>query len=337
MEDGGQVASKRRRQGDSVAEKLDVVDDEYFRSYDDLSIHALMLGDAPRVGAYLAAIRTLRGRIEGRVVLDVGAGSGVLSLLMARHGAAARVYAAEAAPGMAALARELVSRNNLDEVVKVLEGRVEDLKLPEQVDVIVSEWMGFYLVHESMLESVLVSRDRWLKPGGLMMPSSARIWAAPVDAESLRQEIETYGCLHGLDLAPVGEAELARRCREPQVELVEPARLLASPVLAADLGDLGVLKSGATREFVADVAFVVLRAGRAAGVALWFDTGFGAAGGAKDVVLCTSPGAPPTHWKQTVVYLGVFAPVEAGDELSARLTFRQSAENPRQYDISVET
>ena len=48
------------------------------------------------------------------------------------------------------------------------------------VDIIVSEWMGFYLLHESMLPSVLCARDRWLKAGGLMLPSQATIYAAPL-------------------------------------------------------------------------------------------------------------------------------------------------------------
>lgn len=334
-------------------------DEAYFEAYDELAVHSVMVSDSSRVGAYAAAIVRHRTLLEGRVVLDVGAGSGILSLLAAKHGGAARVYAVEAAPGMARLARALAERNGLSGIVRVLEGRAEEVELPEKVDVLISEWMGFYLVHESMLESVLVARDRWLKPGGLMLPSSARIWvpndkvnrhaapflgllreAAPVEAEPLRLELEAYSCLHGLDVSPMGVAELARRCREPQIEVVEPGRLLAEPVVAVDLVNLGELPVGSTRELVAEFNFVALRTGRAAAVALWFDVGFGPPGGisrnSPKVTLSTAPGAPPTHWKQTVVYLGVFAPVEAGGMLSAQLTLRQSAENPRQYDITVE-
>lgn len=55
---------------------------------------------------------------------------------------------------------------------------------------IISEWMGFYLLHESMLESVIMARDRFLRPQGLMLPGSGRIWAALVEAEELRKEME---------------------------------------------------------------------------------------------------------------------------------------------------
>jgi hypothetical protein len=53
-----------------------------------------------------------------------------------------------------------VQHNGLGDTVEVLEGLMEDIVLPDKVDVIVSEWMGFYLLHESMLASVLVARDR---------------------------------------------------------------------------------------------------------------------------------------------------------------------------------
>lgn len=58
---------------------------------------------------------------------------------------------------------------------------MEDLTLPNdlKVDVIISEWMGFYLLHEGMLDSVIMARDKFLKEGGLMFPESATIYSAP--------------------------------------------------------------------------------------------------------------------------------------------------------------
>ena len=47
-----------------------------------------------------------------------------------------------------------------------------------QVDIIISEWMGYFLLRESMLDSVLVARDRFLKPGGALYPSHARLYIA---------------------------------------------------------------------------------------------------------------------------------------------------------------
>lgn len=47
-----------------------------------------------------------------------------------------------------------------------------------QVDILVSEWMGYALLFESMLDSLLAARDRWLKPGGAVLPDRASIHAA---------------------------------------------------------------------------------------------------------------------------------------------------------------
>jgi len=65
---------------------------------------------------------------------------------------------------------------------------VEEMELPERVDIIVSEPIGFLLVHERMLETYLVARDRWLKPGGLMLPTVGDIAFAPFTDEALYNE-----------------------------------------------------------------------------------------------------------------------------------------------------
>lgn len=332
-----EVASVAKRPRTDDAEGNGEVAEDYFESYDDLSVHLLMLHDRPRVDAYAAAISAMRSSLEGKVVLDVGAGSGVLSLLAAKLGGAKRVYAVEAAAGMAIVAKAMAAKNGLDGVVQVLEGRMEDVELPEKVDAIVSEWMGFYLVHESMLGSVLAARDRHLRPGGLLLPDSARITAALVDAEDFRREVEGLSDIHGLDFSALREAALAKRCSEPQVETLEPGRLLAAPVLVADFPDLRQLDASTLVEIAAEATFTARRSGHAAGIAFWFDVGFGPLSDAKGVVLDTSPDRPPTHWKQTVVYLGAFVPVEEGDVLPVRLLLTQSEGNTRQYNISVET
>ena len=85
----------------------------------------------------------------------------MLSLFAAQAGAR-RVYAVEAS-GFYELAEQNARRNGFEAVIRVVHGRVEDVTLPEQADVIVSEWMGFYLLHESMLDSVIAGRDRWVR------------------------------------------------------------------------------------------------------------------------------------------------------------------------------
>lgn len=139
-------------------------DDEYFSSYGPLKLHREMLGDIARTSSYQRAVQSCASYIEGKVVLDVGCGTGILSMFCAREGRARKVYGVEASDA-SERAEEVVRSNKLDDRVVLINGKVEDIDLPEQVDLIISEWMGTLLLFELMLESVLRARDRFLKPG----------------------------------------------------------------------------------------------------------------------------------------------------------------------------
>jgi type I protein arginine methyltransferase len=65
-------------------------------------------------------------------------------------------------------AKKIVQSNHLDDVVTLIQGKVEEVVLPvEKVDIIISEWMGYFLLYESMLDTVIYARDKWLKPQGI--------------------------------------------------------------------------------------------------------------------------------------------------------------------------
>lgn len=106
--------------------------------------------------AYRTAILGNESCFKGKTVLDVGTGSGVLAIWAGMAGAR-KVYAIEAT-SMAQHARRLVAANGLQDVVVVLEGYMEKIELPEKVDIIISEWMGYFLLREAMFDSVLAAR-----------------------------------------------------------------------------------------------------------------------------------------------------------------------------------
>jgi len=113
----------------------------YFHYYGQLLHQQNMLQDFVRTGTYYAAVMENRSDFEGRVVVDVGAGSGILSLFAAQAGAR-HVYAVEASE-MAEHAQRLISGNpSLGQRITVIKGKVEEVELPEKADILISEPMG---------------------------------------------------------------------------------------------------------------------------------------------------------------------------------------------------
>jgi 2-polyprenyl-3-methyl-5-hydroxy-6-metoxy-1,4-benzoquinol methylase len=162
--------------------------DGYFGSYAEAEIHESMLKDTVRTEAYRDFIYENKNYFKGKVVLDVGCGTGILSMFAAKAGAKA-VYAIDAST-IIKKARMICKENGLDHIITFIQGKVEEVDLPvDSVDIIISEWMGYFLLYESMLDSVLVARDRWLKPDGIMAPSGSTILLAAMDDE------EWYPCL----------------------------------------------------------------------------------------------------------------------------------------------
>nr|CAD7427089.1 unnamed protein product [Timema monikensis] len=153
--------------------------------YGYLSQQQNMLQDYVRTSTYQKAILSNLTDFTDKVVLDVGAGSGILSFFAVQAGAK-KVYAVEAST-MAQHAEFLVRENNLSDKIIVIAGKIEEITLPEQVDVIISEPMGYMLYNERMLESYLHSK-KWLKPNGRMFPSQGDLHIAPFTDDTLYME-----------------------------------------------------------------------------------------------------------------------------------------------------
>jgi len=170
-------------------------------------IHAIMINDKVRTSTYAHFILTNPALFNDAVVLDVGCGTGILSLFAARSGAK-RVIAVDASD-IAEKAERIVEANGFQDIITVIRGKVEEITLPDdiqQVDIIVSEWMGYALLYESMLDSVLHARDRFLRPNGVMAPSQCRIMLGLCDASEIFKDrigfwSDVYGECHCQDVS----------------------------------------------------------------------------------------------------------------------------------------
>src|SRR3978361_992572 len=90
-------------------------------------------------------------------------------------------------------AKEIVAVNGMSDKITLLQGKMEEVELPfPKVDIIISEWMGYFLLYESMLDTVLLARDKYLKPGGLIFPDTASMYICAIEDQDYREE--KIGC-----------------------------------------------------------------------------------------------------------------------------------------------
>ncbi|XP_071455178.1 protein arginine N-methyltransferase 3 isoform X2 [Hetaerina americana] len=190
-------------------------DDSYFETYAHFGIHHEMLSDKSRTEAYQAAFEQNKDAVNGKVVLDVGCGTGILSLFASKAGAS-KVFAIDKSE-IAYSAMDIIRENGYEEKVKVMRGRLEDFKDLPKVDIIVSEWMGYFLLFEGMLDSILMARDQYLSKGGLMLPNRCSLHLVGVHDEDRHNHLLTFWTnVYGFKMSC-----MRRECtKEAMVELV---------------------------------------------------------------------------------------------------------------------
>ncbi|KAF8822937.1 histone arginine methyltransferase PRMT3 [Cardiosporidium cionae] len=224
----------------------------YFDGYGHLSIHREMILDDVRTEAYKQFILSNSDLFKGKVILDIGCGSGILSLFAAQAGANL-VIAVDASKGILNTTRKVVKENGYEHIIKVLFGKLEEMEIyinkeqtealalhPDEAppaaferlecDVIVSEWMGYCLFYESMLYTVLNARNRYLKPGGYICPNEVILQVYGADYSSyMASSIDIWSRkLYGFDLSALKPSEW-EFLTSPEL-LITPKELMRTPV-----------------------------------------------------------------------------------------------------------
>ncbi|EJF55863.1 protein arginine N-methyltransferase [Dichomitus squalens] len=359
-----------------VAVPLRDDDSHYFQSYAENDIHSVMINDKVRTASYAKFILSNPELFRDAVVMDVGCGTGILSLFAASAGAK-RVFAIDASD-IAEKAEKIVKANGLDNVITVIRGKVENIKLPEgfdKVDIIVSEWMGYALLYESMLDSVLHARDRFLKDGGVMAPSQTKMMFALCEASELfKERIGFWNDVYGFDLSEMG----SHVYDDAVVDVVGPDTVVSQPVEVKDLylGSItpkqldfsSPFKLVSTSErrikvhaFVLyfdtfftntgapipdDVEAYVIHEGDPILAEVWplggrpyqgrrMSTGGGLTGRPKVTSFSTGPASMPTHWKQTIFFLREPISVADGTVVEGMFKCKKSTDNSRELDVEI--
>lgn len=301
--------------------------DYYADSYAHFGIHEEMLKDSVRTGSYRNAIINNPQLFKGKTVLDVGCGTGILSMFAAKAGAK-HVVGIDMS-NIIDQAQKIIVANGFKDTITLVKGKLEEADLPiKEFDIIVSEWMGYFLLYESMLDTVILARDKYLKPGGLMFPDEATLYVAAIEDSDYKEEkINFWDNVYGFDYSCIKDIAL----KEPLVDTVELKAVVTDPCLIKHIDLLTVKKEDLT--FSAPFSIKARRDDYVHAYLAWFDIAFKACH--KPVTFSTGPHAKYTHWKQTVFYTPETIIVSADENITGELHCAPNARNPRDLDITI--
>ncbi|XP_077419123.1 protein arginine N-methyltransferase 3 [Vanacampus margaritifer] len=313
----------------SVAELRDDEDEAYFSSYGHYGIHEEMLKDKVRTESYRDFIYSNPEVFRDKVVLDVGCGTCILSMFAAKAGAK-QVIAVDQSE-IIYQAMDIVRSNKLEDKITLLKGRIEDISLPvEKVDVIISEWMGYFLLFESMLDSVLVARDLYLDDGGSVYPDLCNISLAAVGDEQKHQEcIAFWDDVYGFNMSCMRKVVVP----EAAVQVLNADTLISEPAVIQTIDCNKVCLS--ELEFASDFCLKMTKTTDCTALVGYFDVFFDK-GCCNKVMFSTGPQVTKTHWKQTVFQLERPFAVQAGEELRGKITLRKNKKDPRSLLVTFE-
>ncbi len=279
-----------------------------YSDYAALTYHASLIADERRLQPFQSAIESVV--CPGDVVADVGCGTGILTLLACRAGAR-RVYAIDEG-SIIELARLVTEQNGYADRVTFINHLSTRARLPEPVDVIVSETIGNYGAEELILPTLRDACRRWLKPGGKIIPQALDLYCVPItwpeDEPALsvwRQPVCGFDLSSALSFAV--NQQYPHRL-SPQHVLAEERCYCRVDLTPATLGGDALPKVAGT------VSFRVAQPGVMHGIGGWFKAWL-----TESIVLTNSPYEPPTSWGHRCLPIAEPCPVAVGDEVEVTL------------------
>jgi len=304
--------------------------DYYFDSYAHFGIHEEMLKDEVRTLTYRNSMWHNKHLFKNKIVLDVGCGTGILSMFAAKAGAK-QVIGVDMS-GIVEQAKKIVEVNGLSDKITIIRGKVEEISLPEgveKVDIIISEWMGYCLFYESMLDTVLYARDKWLAPDGHMFPDRATLYVTAIEDRQYKDDkINWWDDVYGFDMSCIRKVALS----EPLVDVVDRNQVVTNSCLLKEIDIQTCTKDDIP--FESPFHLQVKRNDYIQAFVTFFNIEFTKCH--KRVGFSTAPEAPYTHWKQTVFYLEEYLTCKRGEEVYGVFSMKPNERNKRDLDFQID-
>ncbi|KAM4617554.1 protein arginine N-methyltransferase 3 [Discoglossus pictus] len=312
----------------AIADLCEDEDGAYFGSYGHFGIHEEMLKDTVRTETYRDFMYQNPHIFKDKVVLDVGCGTGILSMFAARAGAK-KVIGVDQSE-IIYQAMDIIRLNKLEDIVSLVKGRIEEVDLPvEKVDIIISEWMGYFLLFESMLDSIIYAKEKYLAEGGTVYPDMCHICVVALSDElKHKDKITFWDNVYGFDMSCMKKSVIT----EAVVEVVNPDTMVSEPIKIKSID----CKNTTIKDldFSSDFSLSITRDALCTALTGYFDVLF-EKDCHKPISFSTSPRSTKTHWKQTVFLLEKPIPVQAGEVLKGKITVRKNRKDPRSLIITL--
>ncbi|WP_413292759.1 50S ribosomal protein L11 methyltransferase [Bdellovibrio sp. HCB185ZH] len=135
----------------------------------------------------------IKNNCKDKVVLEIGAGSGLMSVLAIRHGAK-KVYCCEANPLLAKAAELLINRMGMQDRITLIQGFSTDIPTDAipKVDMVLHELFASDPFAEDVIHS-LRDAKRFMKPDAIYVPEGIQLTYQAVHGHALRQELKFAG------------------------------------------------------------------------------------------------------------------------------------------------
>jgi len=302
----------------------------YLDSTAHFAVHEELLKDEIRTKTFRNAIINNRHLFKDKIVLDIGCGVGIFSLFAAKAGA--KMVIAVEKSNVIEYAKKIIRANRYDKVIRIVKGKIEEIELPdgiEKVDVIIAEWMGYALFYDSMIQSVIYARDKFLKPGGVIFPDRATMYMIGIeDREYKEDKVEWWSNVHGYNMGCLKNYVM----REPLVDTVDKRQICSEnyPLKTFDLKTMTINDIGIDSNF----RLRALRDDYIHAFVAYFVVEFSAC--SNRTVINTAPGAGYTHWKQTVFYFPDYLTVKQNEIVEGKFSLKVDLENPKKLTFAID-
>lgn len=269
--------------------------------------YGVMLSDPLRMAAFTDAMR--RHVKPGSIVLDLGAGSGILSLLACKFGAQ-RVYAVDPNPLVWALV-DAAKRNGFEDQIVVICADSREIDLPDRVDVILADIRGTLPLFGGTQAIVSDACRRFLTAKGVVLPMSDRMFVAPVSEPRFMAEWNRIWKENdlGVDISSLGRWEFGSliASQANASDLLSPAQCLGEFSWSTDV----------RMDLCPELVFKMAQDGDLHGFMGWFDLHFG-----NGLVLTNAPDAPKLVYGRATFLLGETVRVRSGFTVRVEINVR---------------